>query len=83
MASVEYTAAPRDIAEAIDASRPIVDFLPPPDVLVANSARQKITINIDTIALTRFKQYAQRHGVKYQVLMNQVLSSYANEQLAQ
>ncbi|MCL2500412.1 MAG: BrnA antitoxin family protein [Defluviitaleaceae bacterium] len=82
MTTVNYTAAPQEVAEAIDASRPIVDFLPPPDVLIANSTRQKITINIDAIALTRFKQYAQNHGVKYQVLMNQVLSSYAKERLA-
>ena len=81
MSKVKYADAPAGIAEAIEASRPIVDFLPSPDELARNVEKEKITINVDTQALTRFRAYAKDHGIKYQVLMNQVLTSYAKEWL--
>jgi len=51
MSEVKYVDAPADVAEAIEASRPIKDFLPSPDELARNVAKEKITINIDTRAV--------------------------------
>ena len=81
MNSVKYVDAPKDVAEAIEASRPIKDFLPPPSELANIIKKEKITINVDAQALMRFRIYAKDNGIKYQALINQVLTSYAKERL--
>jgi len=81
MNKVKYTEAPDDIAKAISVAEPIEDFLPPPEHFVEILKKEKISLNIDAGTVRRFRTYAKKNGLKYQSLMNQVLSSYANKQL--
>ena len=81
MKTVKYTDAPGDVAEAIAVAEPVVDFLPSPEYFAESMAKEKISLNVDAKALARYRAYAGKHGVKYQTLMNQVLSSYAEKRL--
>jgi len=81
MKSVVYTDAPKDIAKAISVAEPVVDFLPSPECFAENLGKEKISLNVDKKALARYRAYAGKHGLKYQALMNQVLSSYAEKRL--
>ena len=83
MSKVEYSNAPANIAEAIDAAVRIDDdFLPSPEYFAKAQAKEKISLNVDAVAVERFRAYADANGLKYQALMNQVLSSYAKKQLS-
>ena len=79
MKSVKYTDAPDGVSEAIAVAEPMVDFLPSPESFAENMAKEKISLNVDAKALARYRAYAGKHGLKYQSLMNQVLSSYAEK----
>ncbi|MDR1183283.1 MAG: BrnA antitoxin family protein [Coriobacteriales bacterium] len=78
MSKVRYHNAPADVEAAIDAAvRVEDDFLPSPEHFAKMLAKEKISLNIDRSTVESFRAYAKQHGMKYQVLMNQVLSSYA------
>jgi predicted DNA binding CopG/RHH family protein len=79
MSKVKYTDAPADVADAIDAAERIDDFLPSPEFFAKALEKKKISLNVDALAVARFRAYAETHGLKYQVLMNQVLSNYAEK----
>jgi len=81
MSKVKYTDAPKDIADALSVAEAVEDFLPPPEYFAEILAKEKISLNIDAVTVRRFRAYAKKNGLKYQSLMNQVLSSYANKQL--
>jgi uncharacterized protein (DUF4415 family) len=81
MSKVKYTDAPKDIADALSVAEAVEDFLPPPEYFTEILAKEKISLNIDSVTVRRFRAYAKKNGLKYQSLMNQVLSSYANKQL--
>jgi len=81
MSKVKYTDAPDDIAKAIDAAERIDNFLPPPEYFTESLVKEKISLYVDSKALAQFRTYAKEHGVKYQALMNQVLSNYAKKRL--
>lgn len=81
MKTVKYVDAPADIADAIEAAVPVDDFLPSPDYFADKIMKEKITLNVDRGSLRLFREYASKHGLKYQSLMNQVLASYAEKQL--
>ena len=81
MSKVKYTDAPEDIADALSVAEAVEDFLPPPEYFAEILAKEKISLNIDAVTVRRFRAYAKKNGLKYQSLMNQVLSSYANKQL--
>jgi uncharacterized protein (DUF4415 family) len=81
MSKVKYTDAPRDVAEAMDVAERIDDFLPSPEYFAEVLAKEKISLNVDRRAVEQFRAYAKEHGLKYQALMNQVLSTYAENQL--
>jgi uncharacterized protein (DUF4415 family) len=81
MIKVKCIDAPDDIAAAIDAAVRADDFLPSPEYFAKSLAKEKISLNVDRLAVDRFRAYAEAHGVKYQSLMNQVLSSYAEKRL--
>jgi len=81
MSKVKYTEAPEDIADAISVAEAAPDFLPPPEYFAESLAKEKISLNIDSRTVRLFRAYAKKNGLKYQSLMNQVLSSYANKQL--
>jgi len=77
----KYTDAPVEVAEAIAVAEPVVDFLPPPEFFAESLAKEKISLNVDAVAVARYRAYAKKHGLKYQSLMNQVLSNYAEKRL--
>jgi predicted DNA binding CopG/RHH family protein len=80
MSKVKYSDAPADVAAAIDtAVRVDDDFLPSPAYFTEMLAKEKISLNVDKHAVKSFRDYAKRHGLKYQSLMNQVLSSYSKK----
>ncbi|MCL2869837.1 BrnA antitoxin family protein [Candidatus Saccharibacteria bacterium] len=81
MTNVRYTDAPAEIARAIDAAVSVNDFLPSPESFADKIIKEKITLNVDRGSLNLFREYAKKHGLKYQSLMNQVLASYAEKQL--
>jgi uncharacterized protein (DUF4415 family) len=69
-----------DIDEAMNAAVRVDDnFLPSPEYFMEMLAKEKISLNIDRHAVESFRTYAKRHGLKYQALMNQVLSSYSKK----
>jgi len=82
MSKVKYTDAPLEIERAMDSATPIDDdFLPSPEYFAEKLSKERISLYVDTKAIIRFKAYASRHGIKYQSLMNQVLSNYAEKRL--
>ena len=81
MSRVKYTDAPDDISEAISVAEAVEDFLPSPEYFADSLAKEKISLNVDARTVARFRSYARKNGIKYQSLMNQVLSSYADKRL--
>ena len=81
MKGVKYADAPEDIVDALSVAEPVEDFLPSPEYFAKVLAKEKISLNVDAITVARFRTYARKNGLKYQALMNQVLSSYADKQL--
>ena len=72
---IEYSDAPKRVAESI--SEKIDDFLPPPDRLIRKSEKVKITITLDCESVAFFKASAKKNNVKYQTMINEILSKYA------
>jgi len=82
MSKVKYVDAPADVAAAIEEAVRIDDnFLPSPEDFAEMLAKEKISLNVDRQTVVSFRVYAKKHGMKYQSLMNQVLSSYAEKLL--
>ena len=81
MSKSKYTNAQDDIADAINSAEMINDFLPPPEYFTESLVKEKISLYVDAKALAQYRAYAKDHGVKYQALINQVLSNYANKRL--
>ena len=77
----EYTNAPIEVAKAIAEAEPAADFLPPPEFFAESLAKEKISLNVDAIVVAKYRAYAKEHGLKYQSLMNRVLSNYAEKRL--
>jgi predicted DNA binding CopG/RHH family protein len=77
--NIKYTDAPLDIAQALQSAVPIEDFLPSPDQLILKEEKEKITIAINKRSLELFKSYAGKHNAKYQTMINDVVSSYADK----
>ena len=82
MAKVSYTDAPTDIADTLESTVAIDNFLPPLDQLVLKRQKEKITIAIDKHSLELFKQYAEKHNAKCQIMINSVVTSCADKSLA-
>ena len=81
MKKVKYTNAPDDIDASLEYllahPTPIMDNLPSPAEFAKMLAKEKISLNVDRQTVNNFRAAAKKHGLKYQVLMNQVLTSYA------
>ena len=73
----EYSDAPKQVAESISLSERIEDFLPPPDRLIRKSEKVKIMITLDGESVAFFKASAKKNNVKYQTMINEILSKYA------
>ena len=73
----KYSDAPKQVAESISLSERVDDFLPPPDRLIRKSEKVKITITLDSESIAFFKASAKKNNVKYQTMINEILSKYA------
>jgi len=60
----------------------IPDFLPPPEELALPFKKQKVTILLEQWSVDFYKDRAKRLGIKYQQLMREVLSRYAQHHSA-
>ncbi len=84
---IRYTKAPKWVDEAFGSSEPIdpstIDLPSPEEFACAQKRdeKQRITILLDTAAVTKFKKYATTHGLKYQSLINDIVSTYAKKNL--
>lgn len=81
MSKINYTNAPADIDEALEAAVIVDDFLPTPDRLVKISEKEKIIIAIDKQSLDLYKKYTRKYNAKYQSMINEVVGAYANKYL--
>ncbi|GHU08371.1 CopG family transcriptional regulator [Alphaproteobacteria bacterium] len=75
--TVKYTEAPECINEALEYGSIIKDFLPPPHQLARREKKEKVTITLSSRSVNLFKNYAQKHGKKYQTMINDLVDSYA------
>ncbi|MBE3039869.1 MAG: BrnA antitoxin family protein [Chloroflexi bacterium] len=66
-----YRRTPRDVAEALDAAVPVVDFLPDPETL-RKEIKKPVTLRIDPDVISWF----QNAGAGYQTRINAVLRAY-------
>ena len=71
-----YTDAPRNISRNLKDGKRVVDFLPPPEKLLRNDPKIKITITLNSGNVEFFKKHAQKNNVKYQTMINEVLDKY-------
>jgi predicted DNA binding CopG/RHH family protein len=72
-----YRNAPRDIAEAIERSEVVEDFLPKPADLVGKVNKKRVTITLSERSIERFKRFAQRHNARYQTMISEVVDAYS------
>ncbi len=75
-----YTNAPADIAEELEKSVAIDDFLPSPESIAAMLKKQDtipVTMKLKKNTLDRYKRFAAKKGIKYQTFVSTVLDSYA------
>lgn len=64
--------------EPIGKLRIIKDFLPPPEQLVAQENKVKITISLSKSSVDFFKKEAKRNRTSYQKMIRRVVDSYAS-----
>lgn len=76
-----YKNAPGKIAEAIESSKIIDDFLPSPDKLVLKEQSVRITINLSLPIVNFFKENARKSGVPYQQMIKKILDNYVETQM--
>ena len=75
-----YTNAPADIAEELESSVAIDDFLPSPDSIAAMLKKQDtvpVTMKLKKKTVDRYKRFAAKKGIKYQTFVSTLLDSYA------
>jgi len=75
-----YTNAPADIAEELENSVAIDDFLPSPDSIAAMLKKQDtvpVTMKLKKKTVDRYKRFAAKKGIKYQTFVSTLLDSYA------
>jgi uncharacterized protein (DUF4415 family) len=73
---ITYTDAPDDVEAALGRAVRIIDFLPSPAELAGKPEKQKVTIMLDKASVEFFKREADKNGVKYQTMINNLLGSY-------
>ena len=74
-----YGRANRDQDMPIGKLTVIPDFLPPPEKLVPREISVKITLKLDANTVRFFKAAANKHRMKYQRMMREVLNGYARK----
>jgi predicted DNA binding CopG/RHH family protein len=76
-----YTNAPSGIGNAIEKSKIIKDFLPPPEKLVFKEENVKVTLELSKRSVGLFKKYAHKRGIKYQRMIRNLVDQYASHAL--
>lgn len=71
-----YTNAPKDIAEAIEASIRVPNFLPSPEEIIAGEKKVKVTLLLGLESVNFFKQEAKKSGYPYQRMIYKVIEQY-------
>jgi len=76
----KYTDAPEEVERELKNFRPIPrpDFIPAPEDLILRTRKQRVSIMLDSDIVDYFKTLADEGGVKYQSLINSLLSSYVH-----
>jgi predicted DNA binding CopG/RHH family protein len=77
--AILYDDAPKSIARSLMEGEIVADFLPPPEKLVRKEPKVKITITLSSNSVNFFKRYAQKHKVKYQTMINELLDRYVQK----
>jgi predicted DNA binding CopG/RHH family protein len=75
-----YSNAPADIAEELESSVAIEDFLSSPAAIARSLKKQEtvpVTMNLKKDTVERYKRFAAKKGIKYQTFVSTVLDSYA------
>ena len=75
-----YTNAPADIADELDSSTAIDDFLRSPDSIAPMLKKQDtvpVTMRLKKDTVDRYKRFAAKKGIKYQAFVSTLLDSYA------
>ena len=75
-----YSKAPADIADELESSVAIDDFLPSPAAIAESLKKQEtvpVTMKLKKDTVDRYKRYAQKKGIKYQTFVSTVLDTYA------
>jgi predicted DNA binding CopG/RHH family protein len=75
-----YSNAPAEIADELERSVVIDDFLPAPEAIAKSLKKQEtvpVTMKLKKDTVDRYKRYAQRKGIKYQTFVSTVLDAYA------
>ena len=76
-----YKNAPKEIAEAVESSEIIDDFLPPPEKLVLKEQSVRITLNLSADIVKFFKENAGKSGIPYQQMIKKILDNYVETQM--
>ena len=74
-----YSDAPKNISNVIMKGEILDDFLPPPEELIRKESKIKITITLNSESVDFFKKHARENNVKYQKMINEVLSKYVQK----
>ena len=72
----KYKSAPKDIADAINSSEIVEDFLPRPEDLVFKKKTVKVTMNLSKDSVEFFKLRSRKYGVPYQKMINNLVDKY-------
>jgi predicted DNA binding CopG/RHH family protein len=75
-----YEKAPADIAEELENSVAIDDFLPSPETIAKSLKKQEtvpVTMKLKKDTIERYKRFATKKGIKYQSFVSTVLDTYA------
>jgi predicted DNA binding CopG/RHH family protein len=75
-----YSNAPADIAEELENSIAINDFLPPPGIIAESLKKQKtipVTMKLKKDTIERYKRFAVSKKIKYQSFVSVVLDMYS------
>jgi predicted DNA binding CopG/RHH family protein len=75
-----YSNAPADIAEELEHSVAIKDFLPSPASIAESLKKEKtvpVTMNLKKNTIDRYKRYAAKKRIKYQSFVSSVLDMYS------
>jgi predicted DNA binding CopG/RHH family protein len=75
-----YSNAPADIADELETSVAISDFLPSPGTIAEALKKQEtvpVTMKLKKDTVERYKRFAAKKGIKYQSFVSTILDTYS------